>query len=170
MSLTRLQRPFLNPLIGSYTTMPTLIENLTRQLQGDEGTRATVYKDSLGFWTIGTGRLVDPSKKGCGLRPKEIAFMLANDIEERTESLNSKLPWMVTMSPARQAVLLNMSFQLGVDGLLTFVNTLKMAQSGDFDGASKGMLQSKWASQTPQRAKRLSEQMRLDIWQYTEGA
>lgn len=146
-----------------------LVENLTRQLTGDEGTKATVYKDSLGYYTIGVGRLVDPRKPGSGLRPKEIAFMLANDIEERMLALRAQLPWMEELSEPRQAVLLNMSFQLGVAGLLGFKNTLLMIRAGDYAAASKGMLQSLWARQTPNRAKRLSEQMRTDEWHYTPG-
>lgn len=146
-----------------------LVENLTRQLTGDEGTKATVYKDSLGYYTIGVGRLVDPRKPDSGLRPKEIAFMLANDIEERMLALSVQLPWMAELSEPRQAVLLNMSFQLGVTGLLGFKNTLLMVRAGNYEAASQGMLQSLWASQTPNRAKRLSEQMRTDKWQYTPG-
>jgi lysozyme len=147
----------------------SLIESLTRQLTGDEGVSPTVYKDSLGYLTIGIGRLVDPRKPGSGLRPAEIAFLLSNDIVERQDALRRLLPWFKQLSEARQAVLLNMSFQLGVDGLLAFKNTLSMIKSGDFEGAATGMLNSKWATQTPQRAKRLSEQMRLDAWQYTPG-
>lgn len=147
----------------------TLVENLTRQLTGDEGTKATVYKDSLGYYTIGVGRLVDARKPGSGLRPKEMAFMLANDIEERMLALSVQLPWMEELSEPRQAVLLNMSFQLGVAGLLGFKNTLLMIRAGDYEAASKGMLQSLWARQTPNRAKRLSEQMRTDEWHYTPG-
>ena len=147
----------------------TFNENLTRQLTGDEGNKTTVYKDSLGFWTIGIGRLVDPAKQGSGLRQCEIAFMLANDIKERLDDLGRLLPWMGSLSDARKAVLLNMSFQLGVNGLLAFKNTLAMIKIGDFEGASKGMLNSKWATQTPERAARLSEQMRLDSWQYAKG-
>jgi lysozyme len=84
-------------------------------------------------------------------------------------ALSAKLPWIEELSEARQAVLLNMSFQLGIAGLLSFKNTLLLIRAGDYEAASKGMLQSLWASQTPIRAKRLSEQMRTDIWQYTKG-
>lgn len=148
----------------------SLIENLTRQLTGDEGNRPKIYRDSLGYFTIGIGRLVDPGKIGGGLRQSEIAFMLSNDINDRIAALSVRLPWITTLTEERQAVLLNMSFQLGVDGLLAFVNTLKLVSEGNFEGAAVGMLKSKWASQTPGRAKRLSEQMRTSKWQFSEGA
>jgi len=47
-------------------------ENLKRQLRGEEGVEPCVYKDHLGFDTIGIGRLVDKRKPGAGLRPSEM--------------------------------------------------------------------------------------------------
>lgn len=142
---------------------------LTRQLRGDEGVKATVYKDHLGYDTIGVGRLVDSRKPGAGLRSHEIDFLLQNDINDRIDQLMHRLPWFQDLDDARKGVLLNMSFQMGVDGLLGFKNTLAMVERGDYAGASKGMLQSLWARQTPERAKRMSDQMKTGEWQYEKG-
>ena len=143
---------------------------LTRQLRGDEGVKATVYKDHLGYDTIGVGRLVDARKPGAGLKPHEIDYLLQNDIDERIEALTRRLPWFQDLDDARRGVLLNMSFQLGVDGLLGFKNTLAMVESGDYMGAARNMMQSKWADQTPARAARMAEQMRTGRWHYAKGA
>ncbi len=78
--------------------------------------------------------------------------------------LDERLPWWRTLDEARQGVLLNMSYQLGIEGLLGFVKTLKMMEAGDYDGAARGMLLSKWSAQTPRRAARLSNQMREGEW------
>lgn len=142
---------------------------LTRQLKGDEGVKAHAYQDHLGFWTIGIGRLVDQRKLGSGLRPQEITFLLNNDIDDRIDQLGRRLPWFLDLDPARQGVLLNMSFQMGVDGLLGFKNTLKLVERGDYAQAADNMLLSKWATQTPERARRMAEQMRSGQWQYAEG-
>lgn len=142
---------------------------LTRQLKGDEGVKAQAYQDHLGFWTIGVGRLIDARKAGSGLRPEEITFLLNNDIDDRINQLGRRLPWFLDLDPARQGVLLNMSFQLGVDGLLGFKNTLKLVERGDYAQAADNMLLSKWATQTPERACRMAEQMRSGQWQYAEG-
>jgi lysozyme len=142
---------------------------LTRQLKGDEGVKAHAYQDHLGFWTIGIGRLVDARKPGSGLRPQEITFLLNNDIDDRIDQLGRRLPWFLDLDPARQGVLLNMSFQMGVDGLLGFKNTLKLVERGDYAQAADNMLLSKWATQTPERARRMAEQMRSGQWQYAEG-
>jgi lysozyme len=138
---------------------------LIRQLRADEGERANVYQDSLGYWTIGVGRLVDPAKKGGGLRSDEIAYLLNNDVDDRIEALTRKLPWFQDLDDARRGVLLNMAFQLGVEGLLGFKSTLQLVMEGKYENAAHAMLQSKWAAQTPARAKRLAEQMRSGLWQ-----
>lgn len=142
---------------------------LVRQLRGDEGERSQVYQDHLGFWTIGVGRLVDSRKPGSGLRPSEIELMLSNDIEDRITSLRAKVPFFSTLDAVRQGVLVNMSFQLGVEGLLAFKTTLGLVEKGNYEEAARQMLKSRWATQTPQRAKRMSEQMRTGEWQYTKG-
>jgi lysozyme len=141
-------------------------QELTRQLRGDEGVEKQAYQDHLGFWTIGVGRLIDKRKPGSGLRGYEIDYLLRNDIDERIDELTRRLSWFVDLDDARKGVLLNMSFQMGVDGLLGFKNTLTMIRDGKYQMASEAMLQSLWARQTPERAKRMSEQMRTGIWQY----
>jgi lysozyme len=142
----------------------SLIENLTNQLRRDEGEVLHAYQDHLGFWTIGIGRLID-KRKGGGLTKDEAAYLLGNDIARFTNALRTRLPWFDRIDEARQGVLANMAFQMGVDGLLGFRNTLGMIERGEYDAAANAMLQSKWAQQTPQRAARLAQQMRTGEWQ-----
>jgi lysozyme len=141
---------------------------LVKQLRGDEGEKPCAYQDHLGYWTIGVGRLVDSRKPGAGLRSDEITYLLNNDIDDRIDALTRRLPWFQNLDDARKGVLLNMSFQLGVDGLLGFKNTLAMIERGEYARAAEAMLFSRWAEQTPARAKRMSEQMRTGAWQYAE--
>jgi len=141
-----------------------MIAELTAQLTRDEGRERSAYQDHLGFWTIGVGRLID-TRKGGGLREDEIDYLLRNDINDRIDQLGRRIPWFLELDSARQGVLLNMSFQLGVDGLLAFKNTLARVRAGNFAGAASGMLQSLWATQTPERAQRLAKQMETGTWQ-----
>ena len=137
---------------------------LIKQLRRDEGEVLTVYNDTLGFATIGVGRLVD-KRKGGGITLEESAYLLNNDIDKRQAELLRRAPWTANLDPVRFAALLNMAFQMGVDGLLGFTNTLAMVRSGDYPAAATGMLNSLWAKQTPERANRLSTQMRTGQWQ-----
>ena len=93
-------------------------------------------------------------------------FMLQNDIEDRINALQRKLKWFQNLDDARKGVLLNMSFQMGVEGLLKFERTRGLSEAGKYDLAAPAMGQSLWAKQTPARARRMMEQMRTGQWQY----
>lgn len=145
-----------------------MINELTRLLRGDEDEVLHAYQDHLGYWTIGVGRLID-KRKGGGISRTESALLLSNDIAEKEAELDRRLPWWRELPDARRAVILAMAFQMGVDGLLGFRNTLAMVRAGNFDGGARGMLASLWARQTPERAHRMSEQMRTNTWHFKEG-
>lgn len=131
-----------------------IIEDLVR----DEGEVLHAYEDSLGFTTIGVGRLID-RRRGGGISREESRLLLANDLEKFASGLDAHLPWWRMLSPSRQRVLLNMAFNLGVSGLLTFRRTLESVRKGDYELAAKQMLQSKWATQVGARARRLAALM-----------
>jgi len=65
----------------------------------------------------------------------------------------------------RQGALMNMAFQMGINGVMAFQDTLAKVQASDYAAAADRMLQSKWATQTPERANRLAKQMREGTWQ-----
>jgi len=152
----------------SQAQSPELLNNFltqaTNQIKSDEGLVLHAYKDSLGFLTIGYGRLIDKAKGG-GITKQEAEYLLSHDIAYKLGQLYAQLPWITKLNDARKGVLLNMAFQLGVQGLMGFKNTLNKIEAGDYEGASVNMLQSKWATQTPERAKRMAEQMRTGKWQ-----
>lgn len=138
--------------------------DLRQQLKDMEGCVPCAYQDSLGFWTIGVGRLID-KRKGGGLSPEEIDFLMDNDIKKVRAQVFVRFPWTANLDEARNAALINMAFQLGIDGLAGFVNTLAAIRDGHYDHAAEQMLQSKWATQTPERARRLSRQIATGSWQ-----
>lgn len=139
-------------------------DKLVTQLRRDEGEVLHAYEDHLGFLTIGIGRLID-KRRGGGISAEEAAYLLNNDIDTRIIALKRTLPWFNQLDEARQGVLVNMSFQLGVEGLLAFKNTLAEVRAGNYEKAAELMLMSKWATQTPERAQRLAKQMKTGEWQ-----
>lgn len=134
-------------------------EEFIKMLIRHEGNVPYAYQDSLGYWTIGVGFLID-KRKGGKLFPEEIEFILSNRVVKIMEQLNSSLGWFQTLSPNRQAVLTDMAFNLGVQGLLKFKNTLELVRTGQYEKASKAMLQSLWAKQVKGRATELAELMK----------
>ncbi len=147
-------------------------DTLSAQLIAHEGLRLRAYRDHLGYWTIGVGHLIDPLKGGdtrYRLSPEtkidkgEALGLLHDDVLKVVKQLDNQLPWWSKLDDVRQNVLVEMGFQLGISGLLNFKNTLRSIKDGRWDDASTGMLNSKWASQTPNRAKTLARQMRTGV-------
>ena len=64
-----------------------LITQATKQIKRHEGFVSNAYKDSLGYLTIGYGRLIDKSKGG-GISETEAEYLLANDVNGVYEALN----------------------------------------------------------------------------------
>lgn len=137
--------------------------NLVEQLRRDEGEKLSAYQDHLGYWTIGVGILID-ARKGGGITLEESAYLLNNRISAKATELSVKLPWFSSLDQIRRAALTNMAFQLGVAGVLGFPSMLKALKEGRWDDAEKHALDSLWAKQTPERAKRVAKQLRTGEW------
>lgn len=133
---------------------------LIEQLIIDEGKRNKPYRDTVGKLTIGVGRNLDDR----GLSDDEIAYLLANDLKIVERELDVHLTWWRGMCDARQNVLANMAFNMGINTLKTFKNTLQAMRDGRYAEAADGMLASKWATQVGQRAVRLSKMMREGVF------
>ena len=143
------------------------LSKATEQIKRHEGLVLHAYKDHLGYLTIGYGRLVD-QRRGGGITQAEAEFLLQNDINGKLAELKRRLTWFDKLNDARKGVLLNMCFQLGIGGLMGFRNTLAKIEAGDYAGAASNMLKSKWAQQTPRRAKEMAKQMETGKWSGTK--
>jgi lysozyme len=128
---------------------------MTRQLRLHEGERLKPYRCTAGKLTIGVGRNLEDR----GITAEESAYLLTNDVAREERELLRALPWVAELDEVRQRVLLDMSFNLGLVGLLGFKNTLATIRAGDYTKAAGMMLDSRWAKQVGQRAERLSRMM-----------
>ena len=146
--------------------------NITSLLQYEEGFREKPYLCSEGYPTVGTGIRIGP--KGADLKNYEFTVPREVDAVWLQSILNSTMRSMLSneriakamnvLDEARTAVLVSMAYQMGVGGLAQFKNTLYLVETKQFEEAAKAMLDSKWARQTPNRAKRHAEQMRSGLW------
>lgn len=146
---------------------------LSAQLKRDEGTvrdaagNHVVYRCAAGASTIGYGHNLDAAPVpgiGESISDDQAERLLEADVFAVCESLEAKIRWARALDPARYAVLANMAFNLGIDGLLQFKNMLSFLRVGDFRNAAKEMRRSKWAAQVGRRAERLALQMETGIW------
>lgn len=136
-----------------------MVNVLLPHLKKEEGWRPYAYKDSKGYWTIGYGRLIDEAKGG-RITLDEGEYLLMNDIQRIETELMAAIPWMKELNGVRQAILVSMSYQMGVNGLMGFNNTLKHVKSGQFAAAGTHMRASKWHREdSPERAFRMSMAM-----------
>ena len=132
------------------------LPKLEEQLIKHEGLVLGMYKDSVGVLTIGVGRNLEHT----GLRNEaEAKFLLRSDLVAIRAELERAIPWLSDLSEARQHVLMDMAFNLGVSGLMKFEKTLRHVANGNYAAASVEMLRSRWSRQVHQRSVTLSEMM-----------
>lgn len=136
--------------------MILLRKSLVDTIKRHEGLRLKPYLCTAGKLTIGYGRNLETN----GISGDEAEYLLKNDIERATWACYERIPFFSDAPFQVQDVLVNMCFQLGINGLLAFKKTLKLLEEKKYSEASKEMLNSNWAKQTPNRAKELYEIIR----------
>lgn len=136
---------------------------LRGQVKVDEGFRRQLYRDSLGNLTIGYGRLMEKARGG-GISQDEAEYMLSNDLRT-AERLCEGMPAYLDLSPVRQAVLVNMCFNMGAPTLRGFKRMFTALIRQQYAEAAHEMLDSTWAKQVGARADRLAQQMKSGEWE-----
>jgi lysozyme len=140
-------------------------DKLIEELIKDEGYKYEIYLDHLGYPTFGVGHLILEKDEeygkpvGTPVSEERIKECLSNDIEIICNELNRNMEWWQDLNDTRQRVLANMAFNLGLPRLSKFVKFLKAVQDSDWEKASEEMMDSKWATQVGDRAKRLKIKM-----------
>ncbi|MCK5612737.1 glycoside hydrolase family protein [Candidatus Pacearchaeota archaeon] len=132
------------------------METLEQQLIRHEGYRQFPYKCSAGKLTIAIGRNLDDR----GISEDEAKYMLHNDIEICKQELNLLYPIVDLLSPVRYNILINMCFNIGIKRLSGFKRMWAAIEIGDFEEASRQMLDSRWAKQVGKRAIELAGVMK----------
>ena len=126
-----------------------------------EGLRLRPYTCTSGRLTIGWGRNLDDN----GITEAEAEMMFGEDYaraEREAESLMGQ-QWR-RLDEVRQAVLIDMAFNLGGAGLAKFRNTLAAVRRGAWHQAAVEMQDSRWARQVGHRASRLATMMQTGQW------
>ena len=135
----------------------TVAEGLIRKHEGTvkEGGRHRLYRCTSGKWTAGIGRNLED----VGLSDDEVELMLANDIAACSADLSS-FYWWSALTPNRKAALLDLRFCVGPGGFRAFRKMIAAIESQDWAEAGRQILDSKFAKQTGQRARDLSDILR----------
>jgi lysozyme len=142
-------------------TTPQLLEDLKRE----EGLRLRAYRDTLGVLTIGYGHTGPDLHDGLVWSQARAFEALAHDLQVAISTLNVRAPWWRKLDDVRQDVLADMVFNMGWrspdgrHGLSSFHDFLEYVQAGKYAAAALEMLNSLWARQVGERARRLSRMM-----------
>lgn len=139
--------------------MTDLIARLAKQLQIEEGVKLRLYRDTAGKLTIGMGHNIED----LGISPAVADLMAQEDIANTLHWL-SQFAWFSNADEVRQAVIANMSFNLGPGGLLHFPRMLAAVQAKLYDAAADEMVHSEWYKQVATRGARLVQMMRSGEW------
>ena len=141
----------------------------------EEGMVLKPYVCPAGFLTIGVGRNLDTNpltpkerKKigdvNKGITTDEAIYLLKNDIMRCQDELINNISWFYQLDDERQYALLDMCFNMGISRLLKFKKMLNAMFIGDFKGAAKECLNSKYARDVKKRAERIARLIQTGIW------
>jgi lysozyme len=126
--------------------MSTKVIDLVQFVLDEEGFSSKPYKDTLGVITFGHG-LTNITKEESRLI-----------VDGRLKTINNRLydtyTWYRNLDYPRQVVICSMVYQLGFAGFSRFKKMIKALSNEDYKEAARQGLDSKWARQTPERAKR----------------
>lgn len=156
------------------------MQKLIEELVLDEGLRLKSYTCTAGKATVGIGRNFQdvpfsreesmmifnkPSvtfKEAIkfladrGLTKEQAYTLLKNDINKCVKQLEQHEFWYsVKDDDARARAIINLCFNLGINGLLTFKNTLRFVQDKNWEQAANNLEKSLWFKQVKGRAVRV---------------
>ena len=132
------------------------MKDLLNRIKHHEGYRSRVYKCTEGFDTIGYGFAI----KDLEMDEDMAEEILIRKVEKLIKRVRDKFNWLDSVPHEVQGVLVEMSYQMGLSGVSKFKKALHAMQMFQWKEAADEMLDSRWAKQTPNRAKELSNIIR----------
>jgi len=140
------------------------MKRLLKSVKEHEGYRNKVYLDSLGKRTVGVGHLCveDFWEDGKEYEEKFLLTILEHDLKSAIKSAEELCSDCPDLDDLAKETIVEMIFQLGKTGVSKFRNMWKALKQSppQYDVAATEMLDSRWAKQTPNRAKEMSGHMR----------
>ena|SRR3990167_924005 len=136
-----------------------MTESIEDMLVRQEGEVLHAYQDSKDLWSIGVGQLID-QRAGGKISQAASRFMLQEAIQESVHFLKS-YPWYEELNNPRKTAMISMMYNLGPSRFAGFQNMIQAFKDGDYERASKEMLDSKAAREdAPNRYRELAKIIR----------
>ena len=140
-----------------FDTYNKLLESVKKH----EGYKNRVYLDTRNKRTVGVGHLCveDFWEDDKEYDEKFLMEILQKDLQGSIDGADD-LCKDLKISDEAKILIIEMVFQLGKTGVSKFRNMWKALKVPDYPTAAKEMLDSRWAKQTPGRAKEMSDHMK----------
>lgn len=136
--------------------------NVRELITAHEGEVLHAYPDSLGFLTIGVGRMID-KRMGGHITHDEAMFLLDNDIA-KCRVAASKFTWFAGLDEVRQAAIIDLLFNLGETKYLKFVQFNAAMSVKDYQWAAQELQDSLWYTQVGKRGPRICSMLLSGDW------
>jgi len=137
-------------------------DKLLESVKKHEGFKDHVYLDSLSKRTVGYGHLCveDHWEGGKKYDQEYLEDILEKDLQSAIDQAHDMCQGMEISDDAK-SIICEMIFQLGGNGVSKFKNMWKALKENppNYKEASVQMLDSRWAKQTPNRAKEMAGHM-----------
>ena len=142
------------------------VDKLRKQLEIDEGVVHEIYLDHLGYATFGIGHLVrdtDPEngwEVGTAISESRCIEAFESDIVGVLSDCETLYPDFGDLPEEAQQIIANMMFNLGRPRLSKFKGMKAGVDAKSWSSAADEMVDSRWYTQVPNRARRLVDRMR----------
>jgi len=144
----------------------TVLNELRQELAEDEGCKYEIYLDHLGLPTFGIGHLVTKEDKEYG---KEVGTVIEQERVQQVFNLDMAVTIddcmtlysdFADLPDECQKIIANMMFNMGRPRLSKFKGMKAGVDARDWNEAADQMVDSRWYTQVPNRARRLVARMR----------
>tara|TARA_R100000995_G_scaffold84040_1_gene61550 strand:- start:84 stop:539 length:456 start_codon:yes stop_codon:yes gene_type:complete len=141
-------------------------DKLRTEIAEDEGCKYEIYLDHLHLPTFGIGHLITEDDKEYG---KPVGTVIEQERVQRVFNLDMAVtvdeckvlyPDFDDLPEECQHIICNMMFNMGRPRLSKFVGMKREVDARRFDAAADEMVDSRWYTQVPNRARRLVDRMR----------
>lgn len=135
-------------------------EDLRDKIIRHEGFTSIPKPDAKGFWEVGFGHDITAEQAkneyADGVTTEEALNLLDADIARCVDQASEQIPCYDRLNEARQDTIVEMVYQLGINGVLKFKDMLSALDAGDYEKAGAEMVNSEWYRETPSRCEELS--------------
>ena len=141
-------------------------DKLREEIAEDEGCKYEIYLDHLGLTTTGIGHLITESDEEYGkpvgtvVEQERVRQLFALDMAVTIDECKVLYPDFDDLPEEVQHIIANMCFNMGRPRLSKFKMMQAAVNARDWNEAAEQMIDSKWYTQVPNRARRLVDRMR----------